>query len=632
MFPKLPKLQKKLLAQMRPDVSLQDKPAIEEQSNQLDQLENNAVVAEVTQVAEVEVNAVEQNTAPVIDPEALAKAEVVAIVSPDLAPVTLPETAASEDSADPSIPSTSKPNQPDTVETVDAAKESVEVAESATAPKVATIGDVQSEPVSYVEIEAEQAAQTVNPENKDTAAETNEAEVSNDPKSAETIAEADLVASITNITKIPTAKPLIVPTSPTQVQIERVKPITLEEAVAIAVQNSEQITQSRIAVDRARAVLEEALAAFKPTVDAQVDYTVNDSAQARASNVASAFGLSQDTVSHRLNGTVGVNYNVFTSGRRSANVRVAENQLRANEADLNRVIQAVQLDVITAYYNTQSANEQVQIQQKSVENNQRSLQDTSALERAGVGTKFDVLQAEVQLANAQQDLLDAEARQRITRRELARQLNLSDTVDFTAADPIKPAPDWNKSIEESVLMALRNRSELDIRKLQREVARDQAKATLASLGPQVRVFANYDLFDDLTATGGVAMGYRFGAVLSMNLFDGGVARAQAKQRAADAALAESRFDQDADQIRFEVEQAYINLESRREQIDTAGLAVTSATEALRLARLRLSAGVGTQLEVIRSEDDLVRAEVNQLLAVIGYNQSLANLQRAINGL
>jgi outer membrane protein TolC len=497
--------------------------------------------------------------------------------------------------------------------------------EVVTAVQVATIADIQAAPVSYVEVEAK-ADQPANAEDvTENAAETKTSEPEA-PESAESIAEAELVASI------PTAKPLVVPTSPTQVQIEKVQPITLEEAVAIALQNSEQITQSQITVEQRRATLEEALAAFKPTVDAQVDYTVNDSAQVRANNVASAFGISQDTVSHRLNGTVGVNYNVFTSGRRSANVRVAENQLRIAEADLNRVIQAVQLDVISAYYNTQSADEQVRIQQKSVENNQRSLQDTSALERAGVGTKFDVLQAEVQLANAQQDLLDAEANQRIARRELARQLNFSDTLDLTAADPIKPAPDWNKSIEESVLMALRNRSELDIRKLQREVARDQAKATLANLGPQVRVFANYDLFDDLTATGGVAMGYRFGAVLSMNLFDGGVARAQAKQRLADAALAESRFEQDSDQIRFEVEQAYINLESRREQIDTASLAVESATEALRLARLRLSAGVGTQLEVIRAEDDLVRAEVNQLLAVIGYNQSLASLQRAINGL
>ena len=60
--------------------------------------------------------------------------------------------------------------------------------------------------------------------------------------------------------------------------------------------------------------------------------------------------------------------------------------------------------------------------------------------------------------------------------------------------------------------------------------------------------------------------------------------------------------------------------------------MASAEEALRLARLRLDAGVGTQLEVITAESDRTRAEVNRLQAIIGYNQSRANLERAISGL
>ncbi|AFY69706.1 outer membrane efflux protein [Thalassoporum mexicanum PCC 7367] len=619
-----------------------DSPAIEiEQPDALQLEPDNASapqsIAEITEtiehseVADLAIAPVEQTNEPEVngnqlDPElvnnpAEVEAELVAVADPDTQSIeaidAVPDQIAdSEELSDTTV---------------------TPVTPLAQVEKVATIGDLEADAVaveskSEVELDSAPVAASQNLEHKLSGE--LESDQNQNKDKTEAIAQPDPIAETEVIASIATAKPLIVPTSPTQVQIEKVQEITLTEAIEIAIQNSETITQARISVEQSRAVLEEALAAFKPTVDAQVDYTINDSARIRASNVASAFGvqLSQETVSHDLNGTIGVNYNVFTSGRRSANVRVAENQLRIVEADLDRTVQAVILDAVTAYYNVQSADEQVRIQQKSVENNQRSLQDTSALERAGVGTKFDVLQAEVQLANAQQDLLDAEANQRITRRELARQLNLSDTVDLAAADPIQPAPDWGKSIEESILMALRNRSELDIRKLQREVARDQARAELANLGPQVRVFANYDLFDDLTATGGVAMGYRFGAVVTMNLFDGGVARARAKQRAADEALAESRFDQDSDQIRFDVEQAYINLESRREQISTSSLAVESATEALRLARLRLSAGVDTQLQVIRAEDDLVRAEVNQLLAVIGFNQSLANLQRAINGL
>jgi OMF family outer membrane factor len=84
------------------------------------------------------------------------------------------------------------------------------------------------------------------------------------------------------------------------------------------------------------------------------------------------------------------------------------------------------------------------------------------------------------------------------------------------------------------------------------------------------------------------------------------------------------------QLRFEVEQPYIDSQSWRKQIDTSTRAVEQSTEALRLARLRLSAGVGTQLEVIRAEEDLTRADVNRLQAIIGYNQSIADLEKAIN--
>jgi OMF family outer membrane factor len=430
---------------------------------------------------------------------------------------------------------------------------------------------------------------------------------------------------------LPDAAPLIVPTTPSQVKIERTQPITLEEALAIANRGNRDIIQAQIAVDRNRAVLKEAEAARLPTVTASGSYTFNDSAQARLSNIAGGFGFDSSTISQPVTGTIGLNYNIFNSGLVETNIKAAENQLRIAELALNRVTQTVKITVVTAYYNLQNTDENVRIQDKSVQNSQRSLRDTQALERAGVGTKFDVLQSQVQLANAQQSLLDAKANQLIARRELARQIEYPSNLDLSAADKIEPTTPWKLPLEDTIILALRNRSELDTEKLQREVARDRARASIAQLGPQVNLFANVDTADNFSQVGGFALGYRIGANVSISLFDGGVASAQVDQFKADQALAESRFQQAANQVRFEVEQAFINSKSRREQIDTATLAVEQSTEALRLARLRLSAGVGTQLEVIRAEDDLIRADVNRLQAIIGFNQSISDLQRAING-
>jgi len=423
---------------------------------------------------------------------------------------------------------------------------------------------------------------------------------------------------------------LVVPTTPSQVRLERVQKITLKEAIELVGRTQRDIIQARIAVEKARGVVQEAEAAKNPTVSGNVTYNFNDSAQTRLSNIAN--NLRSSTISQPLQGTVGVQYTLFDSGVNDTNVRIAVQTLRTAEADLNRVSQVAYLNVATAYYGLQNADGTVTIYEKQVENNERSLKDTQARERAGVGTKFDVLQSEVQLANARQDLLNAKVNQANARRELARLLSYVPTLDITAADEIQPVEPWNKPIEETILLAMRNRSELDVRRLEREIARERANLSISRTGPQVSVFANYNLADDFNTAGGFAMGYQLGARVDFTLFDGGRAQAQVRQFKADQALAESRFEQDARQARFDVESSYNTMIGRRQQIETAEKGLKQAEDALRLSRLRLSAGVGTQLEVISAENDLTRARVNRLQAITGYNQARANLERAINGM
>ena len=418
-------------------------------------------------------------------------------------------------------------------------------------------------------------------------------------------------------------QPLVVPTTPSQVKIERTQPLSLKEALELSDRTNPTIAQARIAVGRAKAVLDEAVAARNPTITAQSNYNYGNS---------SFFIGRQSPTSHTLNSGVTLNYDLYTSGRVDANIRAAENSLRVAEADLSRVSQTTRLNIATAYYDAQNADGQVLIRDAQVKNAERSLQDSQALERAGVGTKFDVLQSEVQLANARQTLSNAKAQQIITRRQLARQLSYPSNLSLSPSDEVKPNEDWKLGLEETILLAYKNRAELDIAKLQRQVAVDRATANLANLGPQLNIFARLDHADNLNRAGDLTLGYTLGATLNWSIFDGGIASARAKQSEADRALAESQFTEAGNQARFDVESAYNNLRARQEQIESATLAVQRATEALRLARLRLSAGVGTQLEVLRAEEDLTQADVNRLDAIVGFNLSLVQLQRAINGL
>jgi outer membrane protein TolC len=433
----------------------------------------------------------------------------------------------------------------------------------------------------------------------------------------------------------PDANPLRFPTKPEDVQVVGAQPITFQQALDLAQRNSTQLREARLNVERSQAQLRQALAAEYPTLNLGADVTnTNDflfSEEPEQDEFEQFFGGgSTDNNNTGVSGNLSLSYRLFTSGLRPANIRAAEEQLRFNRLDLERTQEELRLNVANDYYELQRADEQVRIQRSSVNNAQASLRDAQALEQAGVGTRFAVLQAQVQLAQATQRLTDALSQQRIARRQIATRINLNDSIVVTAADPVAVAGQWNFSLENSIVLAFRNRAELEQQLAQRNISEQQRRAALAELGPQISLTARYNLSDTFDDGTNFRDGYSLGGNLNLSLFDGGAARARARQEEADIAIAETNFAGQRNQIRFEVEQAYSQLQSNLENIQTTSVALEQSREALRLARLRFQAGVGTQTEVIDAEDDLTQAEGDRVNAILNYNRALAQIQRSIS--
>jgi OMF family outer membrane factor len=438
----------------------------------------------------------------------------------------------------------------------------------------------------------------------------------------------------------PNPNPLQFPTKPEEVRIKGTQPISLQQAIELARRNNRTLQIAELQLQRSRAGLREARAQEFPVVDFQAGVTNSQSASGEIQqrrqdddSLSSLFGRSnQDQNSSNLTGTVQASYDVYTSGARSSRIRAAERLVRSDELQVEVTLEQLVLDVTSDYYDLQEADESVRINTAAVRNAETSLKDAQALERAGLGTRFDVLQAQVQLANAQQDLTNSTAQQRVRQRQLAQRLSLAQTVNVIAADPVKEAGRWNLPIEETIVLAFKNRAELEQQLVQREIAKQQRRLALSALGPRVSLVAQYDLLDVFDDGVSIADGYSVAANVNWRLFEGGAARAQARQSEADMAIAETRFADQRNIVRFEVEQAYTSLESNLQNIATATTAVEQAREALRLARLRFQAGVGTQSQVIDAETALTRAEGNRIQAILGYNRALAALQRAVTNL
>jgi outer membrane protein TolC len=423
------------------------------------------------------------------------------------------------------------------------------------------------------------------------------------------------------------------PTKPEEVTLQENQAITLAQALELARRNNRDLQVSSLELERTKSALREAQAALLPTVGLSADVTRSRSAGSQLSleRQAQQTGIPAPDAEATTDFTGGaqLSYDIYTSGRRQANIRQAEEQVRFNELAVERQSEEIRLSVTTDYYNLQQADESVRISQSAVQNSQASLRDAQALERAGVGTRFDVLRSEVNLANATQDLTKALSNQEISRRTLATRLSLPQAVNISAADPVQLAGLWNQSLEQSIVLAFQNRPELQQQLAQRNISEQQRRQALASLGPQVSLIAAYNLLDQFDDNVSVVDGYSVGVRATLNLYDGGAAKARAAQAKTNIAIAETQFAEQRNQIRFQVEQAFSTKESNLKNVQTANTALEQAREALRLARLRFQAGVGTQTDVINSENDLTRSEGNRITAILDYNRALAQLQRAI---
>jgi outer membrane protein TolC len=413
------------------------------------------------------------------------------------------------------------------------------------------------------------------------------------------------------------------PKTGAEVQITGTRSITLEEALEVAFRNNRQIQAARLTVSRSQVGINGARAAQA----LQVGFTSTIQNQGSPLIIGNSSPLTPSNASD-LQGNVQATYNILSAGRNDSSVRAAEEQVRYDTLDLTRVEQLIRGNVITAYFDLQAADSAIIINQASVRDATRSLSDAQLQERAGVGTRFDILRAQVQLATANQDLTNSQAQQQTARKNLAQLLVVDNNTQFTAADPVRELGGWGYSLEDSIILAFTNRPEVRQQLSLRLISQQQQIIASAGDSAQVNLFARYGLGKSLSTSNSAQDNYSLGAQLSWNFLDGGAAGANSNREIVSQQIFENQFTTTRNQIRFQVEQAYANLGSNRKNIATSTQALTQAEESLKLARLRFQAGVGTQTDVINAQTALATARGNRITAILNYNRALATLRVA----
>ncbi len=282
--------------------------------------------------------------------------------------------------------------------------------------------------------------------------------------------------------------------------------------------------------------------------------------------------------------------------------------------------------VVSQYLGSQRAAANVQAVQSQVELAQALYDQAADLQKNGVGTGIDTLRANVQLQNQKQLLIQAKTGLDTALFGLARLLNIDPRLQIQLADQVSFSDTQSTPVDQALDHAYASRPE--IKQLGFQMRQAELAQRVAGETRLPRVTASGSWLEQGLTPNSVIPVYNYQLSLDFPLFTGG--RIQAERT--DAALAIRQLRQREQDLRNsvaqEVKTAVAQLDAARSEVDVANLGVTLARQEVEQARDRFQSGVANNIEVITAQDELARANNNQIGALYRYNQARADVAHA----
>jgi outer membrane protein TolC len=411
------------------------------------------------------------------------------------------------------------------------------------------------------------------------------------------------------------------------------RPLSLTDCLNIALSQNATILKAKNDLDAQYGVVVQTRAVALPQVQATGQYKDTDP------NAIESFpGFSQPH--QNWNAGVQIVQSIYEGGKMVAALRAASVTKQQALAQYQTVIADTLLGARVVYYDVLLAAQQITVHEASVNLLQKELEDQQRRYDAGTVPHFNVLRAEVAVANERPALIRARNNYRITKNNLSNLLGYNlpreiwDDIPLNLTDTLDAAP-YQVDLPAAIQQALARRTELVAARKTAELQRLNVVNAKAGYKPTVQVFAGYNWYN-AQFTQPVELdhdihGWNAGGQLSWDIFDGMLTRGKVVQ--AKALYEKSRTDVDdkGRQIELEVRTAYSDFIEAREVLESQQKVQEQADEALREARARADAGTSTQLDVLDAETSLTQARTTQIQALHDYAVARARLERAIGG-
>lgn len=381
------------------------------------------------------------------------------------------------------------------------------------------------------------------------------------------------------------------------------KRLTLTEAEAIALRNHPRVAAARLAADAAGESVNQAKAALRPFVAANVAGSVaeNDSRWG-ASGLLNASSLFSRTATG-----INITQTLFDFGRTRSLTAAARSRALAQTQNAAAVRQEVILRVREAYYRALLGEAQFRVATETVADRRVSLKQISALALSNLRSTLDVSFAELALAEADLVLDRAGNDRRAAMVQLASTLGYSDDQRFLVEEPPDPDPQAD-SAEDLIAQAIRSRPDLAMLRLEAESARHIAENERRQALPAVSA----------TGTGGV-FGYRddrlrphyagLGVNLNIPLFNGHLFASRQRETALRAEIARQNLRELEVRISRDVRTAWLDARNAFGRLALTNRVLEQAVKTLRLAQARYDLGLSSIVELSQAQLARTSAEV-----------------------
>jgi outer membrane protein TolC len=323
----------------------------------------------------------------------------------------------------------------------------------------------------------------------------------------------------------------------------------------------------------------------------------------------------------------GFTWKPIQGGRLLFTALYQKHQVRALKAQLKANISDVLVNAANDYQDLIYNEALLQIRTAAMETSAEQVRQNTSLESSGLATNLDVLQAKTQVSKDRQNLVEQQRLRRAASIKLAHDLNLNLGQDLLPAENILRkvrliSPDL--TINQLLMIAIDNRAELKRYEELRLAAKKQIMIARSDMLPTVSLGGNIiGLASNIgqmqpTFLLNFGVTWKFDGLGMKSMTSAEAFRWQSRRAMLDA-------NQQFLDVMEQVRNTYNQTITSEQAIDESTNEVISAEEELRLARMRLDNGLGTNLEVLVAQRDLTQARLDKALALINFNKAQAQL-------